>query len=150
MSDLFTYFAFSRQSKLWKIGRTRDPKQRFLGLLGKNAGLVIHALFSANTLSEKDAHYMFRAHRVHGEWFKDNRAIKKFIRSGGSLINSPIECSWDGLFALGVMFPQRAVTRQVAFSSRDISRVMKRNRAPVFGFLILDQGKIAFRSVPLD
>jgi hypothetical protein len=74
----WVYFARHRTSRLIKIGLSANPARRALHEL--HADII--GLLPGNGATERDCHERFKVHRVTGEWFRDCRAIRSFIREG--------------------------------------------------------------------
>lgn len=68
---LFTYFAWSDELQLMKIGRSTRPAKRMITLTGKP---YLVALVESENLPEAEAHEAFSDHRKHGEWFDISEA----------------------------------------------------------------------------
>ena len=52
---------------LFKIGKSANPKQRLKGL--KTANVDIELIDYSDKIEESTLHHLFKAKRVHGEWF---------------------------------------------------------------------------------
>lgn len=79
------YFVQETTSGYIKIGISRDPRARLRLLRVDNPNeLEVLGLFRVNRLAERDAHRMFEAHRVRGEWFRPAPEILAHIERLGS------------------------------------------------------------------
>ena len=65
---------------LVKVGMTTDIERRFTQLIGENAvELKLVGVMEGNSADERAAHDLLKAHRVHGEWFKDCEEVRKLF-----------------------------------------------------------------------
>lgn len=76
---LYTYFAVSKATGLWKIGRSYSVLGRVTQLAAKDKSIELRFVIFASIHSEMYCHQLFKAHRQEGEWFRDCPAIQTFI-----------------------------------------------------------------------
>lgn len=83
------YFILDRSARLVKIGRSESPRERLNELqTGNGSKLELYAVLPGDVVSESMFHREFEMHRVHGEWFRPHRNIKRAIDSYGALEES--------------------------------------------------------------
>jgi len=68
----FVYLAWLETTEYYKMGRSRTPKTRFLGMTQMPVDIVMLHKIPTNFMVylERDLHERFAEKRVRGEWFK--------------------------------------------------------------------------------
>lgn len=80
----WVYLAEARDLGRWKIGRTRQPKQRGQSLQRQSPVplRIVCTIKSSDTTSlESSLHEKFASKRVHGEWFELSHSDIEYIQS---------------------------------------------------------------------
>lgn len=78
-NDCYVYFVTDGEAI--KIGKAINPKSRLGGLqTSHHKPLRILALMPGDEAVERRLHWKFEAYRIRGEWFRDCRPIRDFIR----------------------------------------------------------------------
>ena len=91
----YIYFicANSRDSFI-KIGRAKTPRYR-IKAFQRWSPYKLHILATLReehtTVTERDLHKRFRAHRVHGEWFRPHPELLDYIITLPDYSPAPIE-----------------------------------------------------------
>ncbi len=76
------YFVQEQQGGHIKIGVSLDPRARIRTMQVHNpVDLKVLGLFVVNQTTEREAHWMFRDHRVRGEWFTPHEDILAYIET---------------------------------------------------------------------
>src|SRR6267143_784005 len=74
------YFIQGQQTKLIKIGVSKDPMKRLEDHQTSSPDRLT-LLGAVHTYSEKYIHRRFERDRVHGEWFRPSEELLAFIKS---------------------------------------------------------------------
>ncbi|MEZ2132531.1 MULTISPECIES: GIY-YIG nuclease family protein [unclassified Sinorhizobium] len=76
-----SYVYFITDGEAIKIGKANNPKSRLSGLqTSHHKPLRILALIPGSEETERALHWKFERHRIRGEWFKDCKEIREFIK----------------------------------------------------------------------
>jgi T5orf172 domain len=76
------YFIQSEETRLIKIGTSKDPAKRLLGLQTGNGGRLT-LLGAVTNQNESGLHSRFSKCRAHGEWFRPEDELLGFLRQRG-------------------------------------------------------------------
>jgi hypothetical protein len=77
---IYTYFIFSYESRLVKIGKSSDPRKR-MDALQTSTGASLHFIGSINENIEAILHEKLAKYRVRGEWFTWNQEVSQCVNS---------------------------------------------------------------------
>ena len=70
MNMEFVYVAKSKLRNVYKIGYTRNPRQRIQDLRTSSPGADLVKIYGGSKFDEKYLHDLFNVLRVNGEWFR--------------------------------------------------------------------------------
>ena len=121
------YFIQGRRTKLIKIGFAQNAKERLSRLqTGSPDILELIAVRVGDKYEENELHYMFKAHKSHGEWFKPCEEIFTYINehctanysdifmaewaiNNGKAGETPSQLSQEQLISIGVLEFRKAL-----------------------------------------
>jgi len=76
----YVYFIKSETNDYIKIGKSYNPKERLKGLQGSSpVKLRLLKTVEGGLFLEHILHTYFRKYRHHGEWFKPNYKLNRFV-----------------------------------------------------------------------
>jgi len=85
MAESIIYFIERQSDKAIKIGTTHNLKPRLLSLKLEHGEIKLLGIISGNVVKEKLLHWIFKDHRVDGEFFNPDGELLEIIEEYASV-----------------------------------------------------------------